>query len=74
VQTAIELIAGEDAAFLEPFPHGGQVGGSERLIGAIFFLAIAGASRLGPRIRTIHAYVLTCQSRMASECFINAIC
>jgi len=73
VQPAVALVRRKDAAFAEQFPRGGQVGGSNQFRGASFFLAVAGSSRFGPRIRTIHAHVLTGQRLMGGQCFINAI-
>jgi hypothetical protein len=62
-----------EAAFAEQFPHGGQLGGGDRLMGANFILALVGSSRFGRRIRTIPAHVVTGQRPMASPCFVNAI-
>jgi hypothetical protein len=73
VQPAVELVDDEEAAFVEQFPHGGQVGGGDRLSGTSFFLAVVGSSRFGRRIQTIHAHELTGQRPMASQCFVTAI-
>ena len=63
---AVGPVGGEQPAFVEQFPHGGRVGGSDRLVGANSFLAFVGFSRFGLKIRTIHAHVLTGQRRMAA--------
>jgi hypothetical protein len=73
LRPAVELVGNEQAAFVEQFPHGSQVSGSDRLLGANFFLAVFGSSKFGRSIRTIHAHVLTGQRPMASQCFVDAI-
>jgi hypothetical protein len=67
VQPAVEFVGGAEAAFVDQFPHGGQVGGSDRLTGANVFLAVVGSSRFGRRVRTIHAYLLTGQLPVAGQ-------
>jgi hypothetical protein len=45
VQPAAHLVAGEEVAFVEQFPHGGRVGGSDPLAGANFFFAVVRGAR-----------------------------
>jgi hypothetical protein len=65
VQSAVELVGGKEAAFVEQFGHGGKVGGSDEIAGTNFFLGIVGPSRFGRGLRLIHAHVLTNSRPMA---------
>jgi hypothetical protein len=53
VQPVVELAGREEAAFVEQFRNGSEVGGGDGIAGTCYQLAVVGTSRFGRGIRTI---------------------